>query len=138
MFFNEDHLRITKVRTADGISPVMGEDEKPLKKIIHAPLNKETVKLFNEQNNRLPNQLKMKIETIKAYKPEPITAPAVDVSALELKIAELEKQNALLQEQQQKQVSSAAELKDTEQVNGNGQTANDLKTKNQNTKTIAS
>lgn len=94
MFFNEDHLRITKIRTNDGISPTMGEDERPLKKIIHAPLNPQTKKLFEEENSRKPNQLKMKIEVVKAYKPEPIPqAPAVDVSALEERIKALEAEN---------------------------------------------
>lgn len=94
MFFNEDHLRITKIRTNDGISPMMGEDERPLKKIIHAPLNPQTQKLFREENDRKPNQLKMKIEVVKAYKPEPIPqAPAIDVSALEERIKALEEEN---------------------------------------------
>lgn len=95
MFFQEeDHLRITKVRTNDGISPVIGEDEKPLKKIIFAPLNPQTKKLFEEENSRKPNQLKMKIDVVKAYRPEPITQPpAVDVSALEERIKALEAEN---------------------------------------------
>lgn len=94
MFFNEDHLRITKIRTTDGISPLMGEDERPQKKIIFAPLNPQTKKLFEEENSRKPNQLKMKIEVVKAYHPEPIPqAPAVDVSALEAKIKALEAEN---------------------------------------------
>lgn len=94
MFFEEDHLRITKIRTNDGISPTMGEDERPLKKIIHAPLNPQTKKLFEEENSRKPNQLKMKIEVVKAYKAEPIPqAPAVDVSALHAEIEELKRQN---------------------------------------------
>lgn len=94
MFFNEDHLRITKVRTTDGISPLMGEDERPQKKIIFAPLNPQTKKLFEEENSRKPNQLKMKIEVVKAYRPEPIPqAPAVDVSALEERIKALEAEN---------------------------------------------
>lgn len=94
MFFEEDHLRITKIRTNDGISPTMGEDERPLKKIIHAPLNPWTKKLFEEENSRKPNQLKMKIEVVKAYKPEPVPqAPPVDVSALQAEIEELKRQN---------------------------------------------
>lgn len=119
MFFNEDHLRITKVRTLDGLSPQIGEDEKPVKKIIQAPLNKDTKKLFDDQNTRLPNSLKMKIEVVKAYKPEPapVAAP-VDVSALEKKIAELEAQNqALIESQQQKVVvesSANGEMKEHE------------------------
>lgn len=97
MFFNEDHLRITKIRTNDGISPVMGEDERPLKKIIHAPLNPQTKKLFEEENTRKPNQLKMKIEVVKAYRPESIPqAPAVDVSAFEARIKQLEEENKSL------------------------------------------
>lgn len=119
MFFNEDHLRITKVRTLDGLSPQIGEDEKPVKKIIQAPLNKDTKKLFEDQNTRLPNSLKMKIEVVKAYKPEPapVAAP-VDVSALEKKIAELEAQNQALIEGQQHKVTEEsvviAELKEDE------------------------
>lgn len=108
MFFSEDHLRITKVRTLDGLSPVSGPDEKPLKKIIFAPLNKESKKLFEDQNTRLPTSLKMKIEVVPAYKPEPLPAqPLVNVSALEKEIAELKEQNRLLQEQNEKKMKPA-------------------------------
>ena len=94
MFFNEDHLKITKVRTTDGTSPLIGEDERPVKKVIFAPLNPQSKKLFEDQNTRLPTNLKMKIETVKAYRPEAIpAAPAVDVSALEARIKELEAAN---------------------------------------------
>lgn len=101
MFFNEDHLRITKIRTSDGLSPIIGSDERPEKKIIFAPLNPQTKKLFEEANTRLPNQLKMKIEVVKAYKPEPIVAaPPVDISAYEKRIAELEQKNKELESAQ--------------------------------------
>lgn len=94
MFFNEDHLKITKVRTTDGISPVIGADERPMKKVIFAPLNPQSRKLFEDQNTRLPTNLKMKIEVVKGYSPEAIPAsPAVDVSALEARIKELEQAN---------------------------------------------
>jgi len=103
MFYNEDHLRITKVRTADGVTPMMDENERVAKKIIHAPLNAATKKLFEEQNTRLPNPLKMKIEVIKAYNPHPVNnSNATNVSELEKRIAELEKQNADLKSQQTK------------------------------------
>jgi|SRR6476620_2983013 len=94
MFFNEDHLKITKVRTTDGTSPLIGEDERPVKKVIFAPLNPQSKKLFEDQNTRLPTNLKMKIEVVKGYRPEAIpAAPAVDISALEARIKELEGAN---------------------------------------------
>lgn len=93
MFFHEDHLRITKVRTVDGISPLI-EDEKIQKKVIHAPLNPQTKKLFEEENSRKPNQLKMKIEVVKAYQPEPIPqGPSSEVLDLQAKIKALEEEN---------------------------------------------
>jgi hypothetical protein len=99
MFFNEDHLRITKVKTIDGTSPLIGEDERPVKKVIFAPLNPLSKKLLEDQNTRLPTNLKMKIETVKAYKPEPIpAAPAEDVEALKLKLQQLEQENKSLKE----------------------------------------
>lgn len=108
MFYNEDHLRITKVKTIDGISPLMGEDEKPQKKIIFAPLNPQTKKLFEEENTRKPNQLKMKIEVVKAYRPEPIpVTPDPEISNLEKRIKELEDQNKEL---------LAAKLKENSEV----------------------
>ena len=94
MFFNEDQLKITKVRTIDGTSPLIGEDEKPVKKVIWVPLNPITKKIFEDQNTRLPTNLKMKIEVVKGYRPEAIpAAPPVDVSALEARIKELEQAN---------------------------------------------
>lgn len=106
MFFNEDHLRITKVRTVNGTTPMTGVDERPIKKTIFAPLNKDTKKLFEDQNKRLPNNIKMKIEVVRAYKPEQIAAPTpVEISILEQKnkdqealIEQLMEQNKKLQE----------------------------------------
>lgn len=95
MFFNEDHLQITKVRTNDGISPVIGEDGKVAKKIVFAPLNPLSKKLLEEQNTRLPTSLKMKIDVIKAYKPEPVVDTS-EVDALKLQILELQAQNKQL------------------------------------------
>lgn len=116
MFFNEDHLRITKVRTNDGTTPVIGEDEKPVKKIVLAPDNPQTRKLFQDQNTRLPTNLKMKIEPIKGYKPQPISNNESANSILEQKIKELEAQNKILLEQQQK---LNAEAKNLSSENGN-------------------
>ncbi len=99
MFYSEDHLRITKVRTADGVSPLM-EGERVAKKIITAPLNAVTKKAFEDQNSRLPTPLKMKIEVVKAYKPEAIPeVPGPDVNELQRKIDELTKLKAELQAQ---------------------------------------
>jgi hypothetical protein len=99
MFFQEDHLRITKVKTIDGTSPLIGEDERPVKKVIFAPLNPLSKKLLEDQNTRLPTNLKMKIETVKAYKPEPVpAAPAVDVEALQKQLEQLEQENKSLKE----------------------------------------
>lgn len=100
MFFNEDYIQITKVRTNDGVSPVIGEDGRVATKIIFAPVNPLAKKLLEEQNSRLPNQLKMKIEVKKAYKPEPVQ-PVVDTSAIDalnLKILALEQENKKLKE----------------------------------------
>src|SRR5688572_15386924 len=100
MFFNEDHLKITKVRTADGISPVLGADGRVATKVIYAPLNKTTQKSFEEQNTRLPTSLKMKIEVISGYVASAnhvIYTPEAD--ELKKKILELEAENLRLSEQ---------------------------------------
>lgn len=114
MFFNEDHLRVTKVRTQDGMTPVFGENGKPETKIVTAPDTKETRRLFDEANSRLPNHLKMKIERVKGYKPE-LARPAVDVSALEKEIAELKDINKNL-------VDSQAANKEAGKPSENGET----------------
>jgi hypothetical protein len=99
MFFNEDHLRITKVKTIDGTSPLIGEDERPVKKVVFAPLNPLSKKLLEDQNTRLPTNLKMKIEVVKAYKPESIpAAPTEDLAALKLRLQQLEQENKSLKE----------------------------------------
>jgi len=114
MFFNEDHLRITKVKTIDGTSPLIGLDERPVKKIVFAPLNPQTVKLFEDQNTRLPTNLKMKIEKVAAYRPEPLPAqPSVDVSALEKKISELEAANKTLTESNKVSADAKDSVKET-------------------------
>lgn len=98
MFFNEDHLRITKIRTADGLSPVMGADERPLKKIIFAPSNPITRKSFEDLNSRLPTALKMKIEVVKGYNPQVVhnPEPATDAEkeAMKSELSELKAQMA--------------------------------------------
>lgn len=129
MFFaNEDHLRITKVRTADGLSPIIGEDEKPMKKIITAPLNPQTKKLFEEQNSRLPTSLKMKIDVVKGYKPEPVQQVAQpDNSELLKKLEELQAQNAKLTlELKEKETTATVAVKEPEApASANGQAKNE-------------
>lgn len=101
MFHNIDHLRITKVRTTDGTTPVIGSDEKPVKKIIFAPATKDAIKQFNDQNTRLPNQLKMKIEHVKGYTPQPIVqGPDPVIADMQRKIEELEAANKMLSDGQ--------------------------------------
>lgn len=126
MFFNEDHLRITKVRTADGLTPVFGENGKPETKIVYAPDTKETIKLLQEANSRLPNHLKMKIDKVPGYTPQHVSAqPVPDVSALEKEIAELKAMNqTLLKNQEVSKVSA----KDPGE-NGNGEAAKTVKAK---------
>lgn len=110
MFFNEDHLRITKVRTADGITPVFGENGKPETKIVYAPDTKETIKLFNELNSRLPTHLKMKLDKVPGYTPQQLPSqPVPDVSALEKEIAELKALNQLLLKNQEVSESGSGE-----------------------------
>lgn len=102
MFFNEDHLRVTKVRTADGTTPLMDpSNEKTLKKIVLMPDNALTRKLLDEQNNILPNPLKMKIERIPAYKPVPgvVENKNEDTEILTLKNLELEDEVTALKRQ---------------------------------------
>lgn len=128
MFFaNEDHLRITKVRTADGLSPIIGEDEKPMKKIITVPLNPQNKKLFEEQNSRLPTSLKMKIETVKGYKPEPVQQVAQpDNSELLKKLEELQAQNAKLTlELKEKETTTVAVKEPEVTASTNGQAKNE-------------
>lgn len=129
MFFaNEDHLRITKVRTANGQSPMHGEDERPLKKIVLAPLNPHTKKLFEEQNSRLPDGLKMKIDVVKGYKPEPVQQVAQqDNSELLKKLEELQAQNAKLTlELKEKETTATVAVKEPEApASANGQAKNE-------------
>lgn len=67
--FDQDHLRITKPISINGLSPKI-VDGKVSSRIIHLPLNAE--KGLKEQNTRLPDGLKMKIEKIPGYKPDPV------------------------------------------------------------------
>ena len=65
MLYEQDHLKITKVRTVDGITPLFDEQRRPLEKVIYAPDTALTRKTFDDQNSRLPEHLKMKIERFK-------------------------------------------------------------------------
>lgn len=67
--FDQPHLRVTKPITNNGVSPVIDQESgKVVTKVIHLPIYAE--KGLIEQNNRLPDGLKMKIEKIPGYKPE--------------------------------------------------------------------
>lgn len=83
MFFNEDHLRITKPISINGLSPKI-IDGKVVNRIIHLPLTAE--KGLREQNSRLPDGLKMKIEKMPGYKPE---AQPSETDSLRMQLAEL-------------------------------------------------
>lgn len=63
--FDQPHLRVTKPITFNGVSPVIDQESGKVKsKTVHLPLAAE--KGLLEQNNRLPDGLKMKIEKIPA------------------------------------------------------------------------
>lgn len=99
MFFNEDQLKVTKVRTVDGLTPVFDEQGRPAVKTVFVPANRDTKKLLEEENTRKPNHLKMKIELVKAYQPQPVTHVAdPEIDALQKRIADLEAENKKLQE----------------------------------------
>lgn len=122
MFFNEDHLRITTVRTIDGTTPIFTEQGKAQTKIVIFPDNKDSKRLLDELNGRLPNHLKMKIEKVKGYTPQQLhSAPSVNVSDLEKEIQELKALNAQLIKNQEaakegQKESENGESKETEQV----------------------
>lgn len=90
MFFTEDHLRITKPISINGLSPKI-VDGKVINRIIHLPLTAEAG--LREQNSRLPDGLKMKIERINGYKPTQLEVVNNNKEIDELK-AELEKLKA--------------------------------------------
>lgn len=87
MFFTEDHLRITKPISINGLSPKI-VDGKVINRIIHLPLTAE--KGLKEQNSRLPDGLKMDIKRIPGYTPLPAEVVNNDKEIADLK-AELEK-----------------------------------------------
>lgn len=87
MFFTEDHLRITKPISLNGLSPKI-VDGKVVSRVIHLPLGAE--RGLNEQNNRLPDGLKMKIEKIPGYNPKPAEVANNNKEVEELK-AEIER-----------------------------------------------
>lgn len=88
MFFNEDHLRITKPISINGLSPKI-VDGKVINRIIHLPLGAE--RGLKEQNSRLPDGLKMKIESIKGYtpKPEEVVNNDKEIAALKAELEQL-------------------------------------------------
>lgn len=90
MIFTEDHLRITKPISINGLAPKI-VDGKVVNRIIHLPLTAE--KGLNEQNRRLPDGLKMKIEKIPGYTPKPAEVVNNNKEVEELK-AELERLKA--------------------------------------------
>lgn len=118
MFSNEDHLRVTKVKTTDGINPVYNDQNQQVKKVVELPLTSK--KLIEEQNALLPNQLKMKVEVVKAYTPAPVTAvinepvPDTQVIDLQKKIAELEARNKELESKPKKPMGRPKKVKPTE------------------------
>lgn len=107
MFFNEDHLRVTKTKTMDGVNPAYDSQNRPIKKVVHLPL---TSKKFVEENNtRLPNQLKMDIQVIThvpAYAPPEPDLKAIQMEAMQKRIDELELQNKTLSEVKDKPVKN--------------------------------
>lgn len=89
-FFTEDHLRVQKPQTSNGINPVVGPDGKIAYKTVFLPI---TAKKFLEKKNaKLPEHLRTKIEVVPGYKP----AQVVDsrLSDAEQRIRELEAQLA--------------------------------------------
>lgn len=64
MFYSQDHIRVTKPLTSNGLNPQVDGDGKIRTKIIHLPLTAK--KYLEKKNASLPDHLKMKIEVITA------------------------------------------------------------------------
>lgn len=108
MFFAEDHLRITKIKTVNGLTPEFDEQGRPVKKIVFAPKNRDTLRLFADQNTRLPNHLKMTIEPVKAYNPHAIhnSQQNDEAELLKLQLAALQAENEKLKSENVLKVSA--------------------------------
>lgn len=116
MFFNEDHYKVTKVRTLDGTTPLI-VDNVVQTKVVYFPKNPVVKKLLEEQNTRLPNGMKMKIELMNGYVQREAPAVVVDTSEtdyLKKQLEELRKQNAEL-DQQNKELQDFKVLKELEE-----------------------
>lgn len=123
MFFNEDHLKITKVRTLNGNSPLI-KDGRVQTKVIYAPNNPMVRKLLEEQNTRLLDGMKMKIEVVKAYSQNTprLEVDVTETNDLKKQLEELRKQNAELQTQN-KELQEVVVMKESVAAagsNGNG------------------
>lgn len=93
MFFTEDHLRITKPISINGLSPKI-VDGKVVNRVIHLPLTAE--KGLKEQNSRLPDGLKMDIKKIPGYTPAPaeIVNNDKEIEALKAELEQLKAEKA--------------------------------------------
>lgn len=99
MFYNQDHLRVQRPVTSDGIQLVIDEEtNQPLYKVSHLPIT--ALKLLEDRNKTLPKNLKLKIEVIKGMTyQEPAPQQSETEQALLDKVAELEAKLAELSKQ---------------------------------------
>lgn len=122
MFFNEDQYKVTKVRTVDGITPLI-IDSVVQTKVVFFPKNDLVRKLLEEENTRKPNGLKMKIEIAKGYNPQ-------DIHVIQRNEAELLKEKIALLEKENEELKAGTVLKNSAAVNGSGVSSGESDTTN--------
>lgn len=83
--FSENHLRVSKPVTTDGVNLALDSEGKRKMKTVHLP--KSAKPYIELRNKKLPDNLKIKIEEIPGYTPAPVNN---EVEILKAKIAELE------------------------------------------------
>lgn len=89
-FTHEDHIRVQKPLTSNGINPILTDDHRVRYKTTFLPMTAK--KHLDKKNLKLPKHLQMIIEVVPGYRPAPVQDNRL--SDAEKRIAELEAQLA--------------------------------------------
>lgn len=101
--FDQDHLRVLKPVTTDGLNLALDKEGKRRMKTVYMPLSAEPYLI--KRNAKLPDNLKLVIERVQGIPPTPTVNATAEIETLKALLAQAEAEKAvLLAKQSQKPV----------------------------------
>lgn len=108
--FDQDHLRVLKPVTTDGLNLALDKEGKRRMKTVYMPLSAEPYLV--RRNAKLPDNLKLIIERVQGIPPAPTVNATAEIETLKALLAQAEAEKEKLIKERQAAKESQKPVKD--------------------------